>query len=301
MLLIMGSACTFNHAVADNTACSSGTLDFENIRNMTVPAPFQHWSRPTHGCACFRMLNSGMGSDLHTFGQALWNMKQNNEPCYLVEKGWIWDLHGNLFDLPWVANCTSVSFDHRGKSSISHISRVAARATALAFVLTLVRPSVYAAACAAAGKLQLLSGKRPIVSVHIRWGDKQREMKLVAIETYVRAVTAFHLVDPLIFVTSEDKNAVDAFRSKAPNHWQVTTYSAATSPLSSGPNNSPVNFASHQPDAGLHSLVSLMLAYQGSHFVLTTGSNWSRLFNELCYIDTLKSCKITDLSPQLGW
>lgn len=249
-------------------------------------------------CACFKMNNFGMGSDLHTFGQALWNMKANNQSCFSVEESWIWDRSGRLFDWPWVPHCKA-PYDFSSQTSIVHMSKREARAQALAFTLSFLRPSVYTAARNAANALHFLAHdiEVPLVTVHIRWSDKWMEMKLFPIEAYINAVNAFNLTKFAVYVATEDVNAIAAFKARAPKHWNVYTYLKGTSKLSSGKSGRPTELALKDPKAGFHALISLFVGLQSSYFVVSGGSNWSRLILELCFIDNLKKCTVTDLSP----
>lgn len=250
-------------------------------------------------CACFKMNNWGMGSDLHTFGQALWNMKTNHIKCFFVEKTWIWDPHGELFDWPWTRRCKK-SYDWRSQTSIAHLSKPYARSQALEFTFTFLRPEVYSSARIAAHKLQFSPRhlEPPLVTVHIRWGDKHQEMDLFPIEAYTTAVKAFNLTKPSVFVTTEDVNAISEFKAQAPKQWNVYTYSSATSTLSSGKTGHPMTFASKEPKAGYHAIISLLVGFQSSYFVVTLGSNWSRVISEMCTIYVSKQCTLTDLSPK---
>ena len=60
----------------------------------------------------------------------------------------------------------------------------------------------------------------------------------------------------------------------------------------------PAAGARSHPDDGLHSLVSLVLAMQANKLVITSGSNWSRIMEELCLVGAGKSrCAIVDTTP----
>jgi len=51
-------------------------------------------------------------------------------------------------------------------------------------------------------------------------------------------------------------------------------------------------------ESGYHSLVALVLAMQADAFVITSGSNWSRLMEELCLGKDLEPrCDIVDVTP----
>lgn len=275
---------------------------FVNL-NLTHNILYNHFQQGNQSaCPCFRMNNYGMGSDLHTFGQALWNMKAADKTCFVVEKTWIWDRRGQLFHWPWTAHC-AVAFDWKSQKSIQSMPKREARAIALAFTLSFLRPSVFDAARKTAHALGFSTHyiKDPLVTIHIRWGDKHKEMKLLAIDEYINAVRALKLTRPAIFVTTEDVNAIKAFKARAMKNWAVYTYSNATSTLTSGKDGRPTNLGAQDATAGFHSLVSFWVGFQSSYFVVTRGSNWSRLFSELCLIDHVKQCVVKDLSPRSGY
>jgi hypothetical protein len=150
-----------------------------------------------------------------------------------------------------------------------------------------------------------------LITVHIRWGDKQWEMKLVSIDTYIEAI--YKILDRRqemkrmrnsdtpndknsydehevvhIYLATEDPNAYNEFMKKKPPHWQVYVdqYYIEMLPFRTeyGQSNVHVNAAKdsrYQGRNGLIALGSLLVAMEANDFVLTTASNWSRLINEL--------------------
>ena len=56
--------------------------------------------------------------------------------------------------------------------------------------------------------------------------------------------------------------------------------------------------ARNHKESGYHSLVALVLAMQADAFVITSGSNWSRLMEELCLGKDLEPrCAMVDVTP----
>ena len=56
--------------------------------------------------------------------------------------------------------------------------------------------------------------------------------------------------------------------------------------------------ARNHKESGYHSLVALVLAMQADAFVITSGSNWSRLMEELCLGRDLEPrCAMVDVTP----
>ncbi|GKY93422.1 hypothetical protein MPSEU_000309700 [Mayamaea pseudoterrestris] len=133
-----------------------------------------------------------------------------------------------------------------------------------------------------------------LITVHVRWGDKKDEMKLVPIERYVNAVQS--ILDERrqrqqhddygvhIFLATEDPDAVEAFTSAAPSDWNiyVDQYYKEMLPFrDAGYNGNPRMAQALSGQPGLKALASLLVAMEANDFVLTTQSNWSRLMNEL--------------------
>jgi hypothetical protein len=126
------------------------------------------------------------------------------------------------------------------------------------------------------------------ITVHIRWGDKKIETPLLPIETYTSAVRALlnqkersgkSIVH--IYLATEDPIAEKEFREKASKEsppWQVHTSGPSVPKDRQG----ILNLAqSSQGLAGLESLAALLVALQGNRYVLGSGSNWSRLIDEI--------------------
>jgi hypothetical protein len=129
-----------------------------------------------------------------------------------------------------------------------------------------------------------------LITVHIRWGDKEQEIKLLGIESYIQAVKDIlkQRKRPLdianIFLATEDPRAMAAFHSAAPVGWKiyVDQYFHDLLPhrrdIYNGPNHMALDL---QGKPGPAALGSLLVAMESNDFVLTTASNWSRLMNEL--------------------
>ena len=119
-------------------------------------------------------------------------------------------------------------------------------------------------------------------------------MKLASIAEYITAVSEMlhrqgrNSTTANVYLSSEDPYAIREFLKVAPPAWKIYTDRSTIEldefrPL--------LNFTRiHQPSftsrntkgrAGLVNLASLLVALEANYFVLTTGSNWSRLMNEL--------------------
>jgi hypothetical protein len=129
-----------------------------------------------------------------------------------------------------------------------------------------------------------------LVTVHIRWGDKFWEMKLAVLSEYMIAISSLlnerfgHNRTANIYVATEDPKVYQEFQNATPPGWKV--YYDLTVEELSRYRPARGNRASHMSKntmgrAGLAGFGSLLVAMEAKLFVLTTGSNWSRLMNHL--------------------
>lgn len=136
---------------------------------------------------------------------------------------------------------------------------------------------------------------RNLITVHIRWGDKGDEMKLLPIGDYIAGVEQIlqqrreddgvqSSDDVHIFLATEDPRAIAEFRRASPSSWTiyVDQYFHEMLPHRREQyNGSPLMSQDLNGRPGLVALGSLLVALEANDFVLTTASNWSRLMNEL--------------------
>ena len=151
-----------------------------------------------------------------------------------------------------------------------------------------------------------------LITVHMRWGDKASEMKLVPTLEYIEAIndilrrrksknsrrwTPFFAMthrddrnddDSVhIYLCTEDPLAVKHFMLLKPKHWNVylDQYYVATLPTRKKIGNVDIAHViaaeTFRGRTGLIALGSLLVAMEANDFVLTTASNWSRLMNEI--------------------
>ncbi len=157
-----------------------------------------------------------------------------------------------------------------------------------------------------------------LITVHIRWGDKGREMNLFQISKYIDAIEQIlqerrrtnrnsgvpiykDSLAPVaaddddddssdavnIFLATEDPEAVTEFQKAAPKVWNIYVDQYYIENLVNRQtigNIYNVNtFTALQSDGktGLLALGSILVAMEANDYVLTTGSNWSRLMNEI--------------------
>lgn len=155
-----------------------------------------------------------------------------------------------------------------------------------------------------------------LITVHIRWGDKGKEMELVSIEQYIIGIHKIlgerksETIAPNIYLATEDPKAYAEFKEKAPLSWKVHVdqyffdmlgYREKENVYNQGPKTSKQT----QGRAGLVALGSLLVAMEADDFVLTTASNWSRLMNELRKNVVDPRCNncttMVDLRKGKGW
>ena len=126
-----------------------------------------------------------------------------------------------------------------------------------------------------------------LITVHLRWGDKDSEMDLVSIDEVVNATVSLLTPEEMsgrrsvhIYVATEDRQALMLFREAAvPRKWQVHS----SGPISPDYGSYSMTSVAHKSKgkAGLQSLAALLIALEANRYVLTRGSNWSRLIDEL--------------------
>uniref|UniRef100_A0A7S1ZA53 Uncharacterized protein n=1 Tax=Trieres chinensis TaxID=1514140 RepID=A0A7S1ZA53_TRICV len=125
-----------------------------------------------------------------------------------------------------------------------------------------------------------------LVTVNVRWGDKGSEMPLQPIWAYMRAVRDLVRTRPKerahfpvhVYLATEDPEALKRFMEAAGREnppWRVHS----SGPLQDRKDNNMWTFASGR--RGLESMAALLISMEANRYVLTTGSNWSRLINEL--------------------
>lgn len=154
-----------------------------------------------------------------------------------------------------------------------------------------------------------------LITVHIRWGDKGREMNLSPISKYILAIERIlqerrrsrdskvpmykDSVEPVssandddlsevnIFLATEDPEAVMEFQKAAPKAWNIyidqyyienLIYRQSIGNIY---NVNTMTALQSNGRTGLLALGSLLVAMEANDYVLTTGSNWSRLMNEI--------------------
>ena len=139
---------------------------------------------------------------------------------------------------------------------------------------------------------------RDLILVHMRWGDKFVETKLLSVEAYISAVQRVveekNLTEVNILLCTEDPAAVSNFENRSHSFgWNVYIdhfytefehYRVTRSLYLKGyPEfNVVANVAQDlEGKPGLWAIGSVLVAMELKYYILTLSSNWSRLYNEL--------------------
>ena len=261
--------------------------------------------------------NYGLGSELHVWGHAaIYAMIRGARVRTAPRLDWAWwdqeacngttssssSLLACYFPIAETSDCQNEVFDN-DPSKRSHLdlcgnqlgeqSSVADERMALTeYLFSNVSPLVVKEATKQL-KAVFPNGIVPpnLITIHVRWGDKDQEMKLKSIEEYIDAtkrVVEEQKIDSVnIFLCTEDPKATAAFLSQKPKEWNVYLDYFYTYMLPYRTVNSTYNALGDlsmdvlKGKAGLWALGSLLVAMEANIFILTTKSNWSRMMNEL--------------------
>eukprot|EP00428_Durinskia_dybowskii_P067210 CAMPEP_0170379248 /NCGR_PEP_ID=MMETSP0117_2-20130122/13240_1 /TAXON_ID=400756 /ORGANISM="Durinskia baltica, Strain CSIRO CS-38" /LENGTH=311 /DNA_ID=CAMNT_0010634671 /DNA_START=183 /DNA_END=1115 /DNA_ORIENTATION=- len=262
--------------------------------------------------------NFGMGSDLHTWTQAVCNSMEKGKTLLEQTQFWIWndrEFCGNnqiqplkcYFNLE--IHCPE-SGEYPGREKFMTYyndfpncpkfiqddrTRQIFRAAAIEYLFSNINIRLIQAA---EKEILTVFGDQGVpedmITVHLRWGDKKREMKLVTTEEYIDAIegiaTNHSIAHPKIFVTTESKEALDKLevyvRDNKPSwtlfHYNPSVYGRHHNQNGGAGEVSPMDMAKRSNGAiGMASMISLLYAMEAKYYVLTSGSNWSRLIDEL--------------------
>eukprot|EP00956_Cyclotella_meneghiniana_P017054 scaffold27515_cov45-Cyclotella_meneghiniana.AAC.2 len=125
-----------------------------------------------------------------------------------------------------------------------------------------------------------------LITVHIRWGDKAREMKLATIDELINATQSLLTAEEIsgestvhIYVASEDPRGLKEFTNAAKPNWIIHSSGPKIDEKQS--NEMMESGIRTEGRAGLESLAALLISMESNRFVLTRASNWSRLMDEL--------------------
>ena len=134
-----------------------------------------------------------------------------------------------------------------------------------------------------------------LITVHVRWGDKKSEMKLVDIDNYITAINTICTEQGLqsnstyIYLATEDPKAVQLFLNHSNPEWTIyiDQFYKDMLPFRNNITQEVAGVAKHDTrhegssHVGILALGSLLVSMEANHYILTSASNWSRLISEL--------------------
>jgi hypothetical protein len=258
-----------------------------------------------------------MGSDIHTYSQALCNSMQKGSTLLELTEPWIWNdrkFCGGAPSQPLSCyfniknKCPHnlkppyemISFNHSFDRCPTYIqddrSRQVFRASAMEYLFSDINKRLVKEA---ESSIVSVFGDYGIpddmITVHLRWGDKKKEMKLVSQQEFVDAISAiasnYSITHPKVFITTESKDALNKIEAYVKQHkptWTLYNYPPSVfeggnrHPVAGAAATSPMSMARHTGGIiGKASIIALLFALEAKYYVLTSGSNWSRLIDEL--------------------
>jgi hypothetical protein len=274
-----------------------------------------HQANCTNRIHFHRQNNWGMGSDIHTWSQAICNSMQVGATLVQLDEQWIWnDLSfcpnvkqplGCYFRIekhcPGATSMGTISWKHDYNRCPKYIqddrTRQEFRAAAMEYLFShLDKRLVQEAEAEIKGTFGAEGIPDDMITVHLRWGDKKLEMKLVSQEEFVDAIDGlaknYSIANPKIFITTESKHALESMEGYVKEHrksWTLYNYGPSvyeTRVVEKKTNetlhHNPMALARHTGGKiGKASIIALMMALEAKYYVLTSGSNWSRLIDEL--------------------
>ena len=266
-----------------------------------------------------KLPNSGMGSNIHVLGAKLLEANERNKS--LVETGFKWvddsvcklkptsigcygapmhvcptiDASAPIAGMNRLAG-TNINYDTANftNKQLNEVAAQVARArkAATEYMFRTLNPDFLKLCEAAALEMFGPQGAPPdLISMHMRWGDKGREMSLVSETVYKdmvdKLVEKHSIKNVTVLITTEDTKALAAFKKVADPAWTVLTYDKALSPRHGSKGGRIFEESGRH---GLPSMISLMLSLEARYYVLTLMSNWSRLINELRIVRVDQEC-----------
>jgi len=326
VLMLLGSiahvSALGNHLTVDWT-----TGEVHSPMAKTIQA---HQSVCTDKVYYYHHNNWGMGSDLHTWTQAVCNSMEKGATLLEVPDGWIWNDRTFCHTGPTLPkvqplscyfnldkHCPEsttfpdkmMSYNHSYDRCPKYIqddrTRQIFRASAIEYLFSNMSKRLIAEA---EKEIHGVFGSDGIpenmITVHLRWGDKKREMKLVTQQEYVDAIDKMvrdhAIAHPHVYITTESKEALEKIEQYVKQHkpkWKLYNYAPSVyddripTPRNHGPRHaihganavaSPMKMAQNTGGVqGKASIIALLFALESKYYVLTSGSNWSRIIDEL--------------------
>ena len=260
----------------------------------------------------FQLPPYGLGAVLHMWSQALCNALEEKSSLLLMNAShWVWNDRKFCGDNSQPLYCyfqfESKCPDNSGNKPeiISHsnsvnmcptwiqddITRMNFRSATMEYLFSRVSPSLLKMVNESIKEIFGSAGiPNDMITIHLRAGDKAKEMRLISDQVFIMTIDKLLLQynisnPPTIFVVTENTETWHSFnralREESRTHWKVFRYSPE-SHKETGLDRFPIQAAAASDgETGLASMISLLIALESKYYVLTTGSNWSRLIDEL--------------------
>ena len=255
----------------------------------------------------------GLGSHLHLWSQALCLGYRDGYRIRTVNEDWLWsdgvacqgitglDCYFPGAEPAFVTSEETLPDPRVAQCSIDGVSLFDWRASTMEYLFGYLSPLVLQEARRQRGFIESATLN---VAVHVRWGDKFWEMDLPNMTEYVEAVQSLVQGEANVYLSTEDPKAADEFRQRADNSWTVHVDRTLVELGSFRPkkgNRASWTARNTQGRAGLVALGSLIVALEADAMVVTTQSNWSRLWNYLRTRAVDQQCgnctQVVDLRP----
>ena len=321
-IIVLVHLCLINVSADENNNSSTQKLSYK-WENRELHSPMaktiaEHQSKCSHQVYYHGQRNYGMGSDLHIWTQAVCNSMQTGSTLLQLDEPWIWNDRSfcKPEELNQPLNCY-FNIQKHCPGSVAHYpkqikwtneftkcpkfihdlpSRQIFRAAAIEYLFSNLNPRLIDET--EQNIIDIFGSEgipKDLITVHVRWGDKSLEMKLVHENDYYTAIeniiNKHNISNPHVFITTESMDGVVKLQdvvNKNNKSWKLHYYAPSVfnantaAHISAKPVVSPMDMARvTQGTLGKASLISLLLAMEGKHYVLTSGSNWSRLIDEL--------------------
>lgn len=267
----------------------------------------------------FHFTYYGLGSELHMWSQALCNSLEKGTSLMQINQTWSWNdqqlcppdsdyrqplnCYFNIYN-----RCPFIPLHHRHNPPVISVSnnfdmcphwirdeesRQLFRAASMEYVFSNISDAVINHTDVAIAETfgpKGIQDTENMVTVHIRAGDKVKEMNLVSDQVFI--INIDYMIrknmisdSPTIFVITENTESWMSFQRAVAKEvrpkWKIFRYSYTHLNDTESEKLPAYNAQITGGSSGLSSIISLLIGLEAKYFLLTTGSNWSRLLNEL--------------------
>ena len=246
-----------------------------------------------------RLRGCGMGSDFHTWGDSLCRAFSEGRALVTLPEwkyappatrapfgGWFAPPHCPGAFVPSEAQVLTGT-EHPDCAPRGHTGAQMRRA-ATEFLFRQPPPHVRTKACEILTRVFGRGGApNDLILVQMRWDDKvdtDVPTEAITIRRFVTAVAALvrrhRLREPVVYLETQSPQALRAFYRMARRHaWEVRH---ALSPMTHKASWDAT--ADARAENSLHALATLLVAVEARYYVLSTGSNWAKLIDDLRHV-----------------